>query len=133
MTTLNNLRLPNAQKMVIQYLKQNLPEDIYIGLQIPKTRRKKMVIVLLAGGNHLKDVHNNVRINLMCWFGDSWEQTLDFALDVDAVMQGIDQIPYSPVSYVETALTPTPSGDGESSETPVVSASYNLNILSENI
>lgn len=122
----------NSTKEIVQSLKGLLPKDVFVGTQVPSKRLPKMVIVIDGGGSMLSEITRSQRINLMCWSGNTWEQAADFCYEVDTLMASLSGKPYSQIIYVERAILPVPSGDGESAEVPVYSSAYDLVIASTN-
>lgn len=128
---LHNQRWHNSTKEIVVSLREILPPDVFVGIQVPSSRKKKMVIVVDAGGGNAGPFLRSQRINLMIWFDNSWENTGDWAYEVDSLMRSLDARPFSNIVSIDTAVFPVPSGDGESSTTPVFSAGYDLLISSQ--
>lgn len=128
----NNQHFANGAIEVVKTLREALPSDVFTGIKIPSKRPQKMVIVIDGGGSLLSPTTRSQRINLMMWGGTTWEETGIFANEVDFIMRGVGAQPYSRIIWAEVVTFPVPSGDGQSSETPVYSAAYDLIIVSEN-
>lgn len=129
---LGPLKFSNHQKEVVQFLKTKFPADVFIGSRVPTTRKDKMIIVINGGGTTLEDIRGTNRINLMIWYGNTWESCYDFALDVDSVMRGINDVEHTNIIDCQTVVLPSPTGDGENVNVPVYSCAYDLIIASYN-
>lgn len=128
----NNQFFHNSLKEITVALREALPSDVFVGTQIPTKRKPRMVILIDAGGGLIGPITRTQRINLMVWGGDTWEATGDFAFDVDFIMRGLGGIQGSQIISVEPSFFPVPSGDGESTSTPVYSSGYDLVVASQN-
>lgn len=127
------LIFPNSVKMLVQYLKANLPSGTVVSSVIPANRSSNMVIVRLSGGSEGSYWMGTNSFNLMS-FSTSWEKAYDLALEVDAVMRVLDLNPGPlPIISMTTTVLPFPSGDGITAETPVYSASYQMTVSAQSI